>query len=101
MSEPIFEKLGVADKQVITEGVEHLRKAYEEFIHKRQEQGHDFHYIDGLMIGHNFYKLIIYHLAEEMHLPKMGRDALMKIAIDTMIQSRNKPVTNETDPAMS
>lgn len=97
----VFEKTGTANRQLVIEGVEAVRETFEKFISEKQDQGHDIGYLDGFMIAHNFHKLIIFDLAEKLELPKMGRDALMKIAIDTMTQAMNKPVTNETDPAVS
>ncbi len=97
----IFERMGTADRQTVMEGVEVLREAFEKFISERQEQGGNLGHLDGFMIAHNFHKLVIFDLAEKLHLPKMGRDLLMKIAIDTMTQAKDKPVTNETDPAVS
>lgn len=96
-----FERMGTADRKTVIEGVEVLRATFEKFISEKQEQGHNFGHLDGFMIAHNFHKLIIFDLAEKLELPKEGRDLLMKIAIDTMTQAMNKPVTNETDPAVS
>lgn len=97
----LFEKMGTADRQVVIEGVEVLRQTFEKFLIDKQKQGHDVNSIDGFMIAHNFHKLVIYDLAEKLELQKIDRDFLMKVAIDTMTQAMNKPVTNETDPAVS
>lgn len=96
-----LEKMGTADRQVVIEGVEVLREAFEKFLNDKQRQGHGVTSVNGFMIAHNFHKLIIFDLAEKMELPKEGQDLLMKVAIDTMTQAMNKPVTNETDPAVS
>ncbi len=97
----IFEKMGQANRQTVIEGVEVLREAFEKFIGEKQNQGHEIGHLDGFMIAHNFHKLVIFDLGGKLELPKGGRDLLMKIAIDTLTQAMNKPVTNETDPAIS
>ncbi len=96
-----FEKMGQADRQMVIEGVEVLSEAFEKFIVAKQDQGHKIAHVDGFMIAHNFHKLVIFDVAEKLGLPKTERDVLMKIAIDTMTQAKNKPATKETDPALS
>jgi hypothetical protein len=61
-----FQQLGKANREIVTEGVERLRQAYQTFIHEKQAAGSDFKFIDGQMIGHNFYKLVLWHIADEM-----------------------------------
>jgi hypothetical protein len=95
----VYEQLGVANRDLVSEGVERLRPVFESFIHEKQNAGRDFHFVDGLMIAHNFYKLILYHIADEMvdeskerpddkekrrEIKRDVRNLLMQIAISTL-----------------
>ena len=93
-----FEQIGKANRDIVREGVEVLRLAYEAFIHKKQSEGYDFKYVDGQMIGHNFYKMILYHIADESNCDKKS---LLLVAIATLQRVLEAPVTNETDPDLS
>jgi hypothetical protein len=91
--------LGVANREVVIEGVEELRKTYEDFINKKQQEGYDFKFIDGQMIGHNFYKLLLFHIAEVSGVDKRF---MIKIGIATLKKYLDNPqVSNETDPQLS
>jgi len=92
-----FEQVGKANREVVVEGVEVLRVAYEKFLHNKQAGGYDFKFTDGQMIGHNFYKLILYHIAEESGLDKK---LMLEIAISTLRRVIESPVTNEDDPEL-
>lgn len=102
-----WKQLGTAKRDVVVSGVERLRIAYEAFIHEQQKAGVDFKFIDGQMIGHNFYKLILWHIAAEMVEQDPGADKaearkeLMRIAIATLTRSLEHPLSNETDPELS
>jgi methionine synthase II (cobalamin-independent) len=102
-----WEKLGSAKRELVTAGVERLRVAYEAFIHEQQDAGVDFKFIDGQMIGHNFYKLILWHIAAEIAEQHPGTDKvevrkeLMRMAIATLTRSLEHPLTNENDPELS
>lgn len=104
---PIFEQIGKANREIVSEGVEVLRVAYEDFIHRKQKAGVDFKFVDGQMIGHNFYKLIIYHIAGEVVDAHPGadkaevRNQLMRIAVDTLTRALAQRVTNENDLDMN
>ena len=89
-----FEQVGKANREIVAEGVERLRKVYEEFIHEKQDAGYDFKFVDGQMIGHNFYKLILTHMAQESGV---DRSVLVRIAIDTLRKYAVAPITNESD----
>jgi len=93
-----YEELGKADREIVTAGVEALRVAYENFIHEQQEKGKTVGYIDGQMIGHNFYKLILYHIAEDAGCDK---NALLTVAIGTLRRVLEEPKTNESDPTLT
>ena len=86
--------LAKADREIVSEAVERLRVVYEKFIHEKQAQGYDFKYVDGLMIGHNFYKLILFHIAGESQTAK---DILMRVAISTLLKVLDGKITKETD----
>jgi len=102
-----WEKLGTAKHEVVAAGVERLRVAYEAFIHEQQEAGVDFKFVDGQMIGHNFYKLILWHIAAEIADQHPGADKvevrkeLMRISIATLTRSLDNPLSNENDPDLS
>lgn len=98
MSEKKFQRIGKANRAVVVQGVELLRKTYENFIQEKQQQGYDFKFADGMMIGHNFYKLLLYHIADESRSEK---DFMLKAAIDTLEQVLEHPLTNETDTELS
>ena len=74
--------------------MEVLRVAFENFIHKKQGEGYDFKYFDGQMIGHNFYKLVLYHIASESGCDKK---VMLELAIGTLRRVLDAPITNETD----
>jgi len=105
-----LEEYGIANRQIVGEGVERLRRAYEEFIHEKQAAGYQFKFIDGQMIGHNFYKLIMHHIADEIvdrkDIPAAERIQgevfryFVQIAIATLQKVLDKPITNENDPEL-
>jgi methionine synthase II (cobalamin-independent) len=102
-----WEKLGTAKREVVAAGVERLRVAYQAFIHEQQKAGVDFKFVDGQMIGHNFYKLVMWHIADEIAEQRPGaekaevRKELMHIAIETLRRALENPLSNETDPELS
>jgi len=90
-----FEPLGVADREVVIEGMNWLKDAYEKFIDHKGELT----YVDGLMIGHNFYKLMLYDLARRADIDK---NIIVVVAIDTLRKLiEEKPATNENDPTLT
>ena len=94
MPKIIYEQVGKANREVVAEGVEVLRVAYEDFIHRKQAEGYDLKYVDGQMIGHNFYKLILFHIASESGADKK---VMLELAIGTLQRVLNVSITNETD----
>lgn len=96
-----------ANREVVVEGVDRLRLAYQAFMEERQKAGYDFQFVDGQMIAHNFLKLVIYNIADEIQAQKslvdkeVVRRALMRIAIATLQRAVEQPITNETDPDLS
>ena len=93
-----YEELGKADREIVAAGVEALRIAYEKFIDDQQAQGKTVGYIDGQMIGHNFYKLILYHIALASGCDKK---LLLTIAIGTLRRVLEEPQSNESDPTLT
>jgi hypothetical protein len=102
-----WERLGTAKREVVAAGVERLRVAYQAFIHEQQKAEVDFKYVDGQMIGHNFYKLVMWHIADEITEQHQGTDTaavrreLMRTAIATLQRSLENPLSNESDPELS
>lgn len=68
-------EMGKADQVIVFDGMEHLRQAFNAFsqsYHKPMSG------LDRLMISHNFHKLVIQHIAEEM--PAAYRTTIFEIA---------------------
>ena len=105
-----FEELGRSDRATVSAGVEALRVAFEEFYQDWVERNQRrMPYVDRLMIGHNFYKLMIVNIAREMledHPEEKSTKAetvavLLEIAISTLKRTLEAPIYNETDPDLA
>jgi DNA-binding SARP family transcriptional activator len=65
-----------ADREKVVHFVEHLRKAFEDYVNAQAEKGkeHEIRFPEALMAVHNFHKLIVLDVEERSGI-KDGADA--------------------------
>lgn len=75
-------RVGVADREVVKDLMEHLNAAFEQFAEdlvRRDETGAGLTYLDAMMGCHNFYKRIILDLEH-----RTGSTIIRQTAVDTL-----------------
>jgi hypothetical protein len=67
-----------ADREKVVLFVEHLRRAFEDYVNTAAENGkdHEIGYTDALMAVHNFHKLIVLDIEERTGLRQQGNEAM-------------------------
>jgi hypothetical protein len=73
-----------ANEETVRAGLEHIRRAYEEFINSYPAQ---VDYVDGFMIAHNFHVLVILDLEAKLKADPAGQLFLRKLAKDTFAKA--------------
>lgn len=64
------------DREKVVFFVEHLRKAFEDYVNARAEEGNEIGYQDALLAVHNFHKLIIMDVEERSGIRAQGQPAI-------------------------
>jgi hypothetical protein len=81
-----------ADADLVIEIVEHLSDAFDAFTRDRAT-GKEVGLLDGLMAGHNFYRLVVFDVIEKQGLNLPGREAqramFLKMVRDTWTETMN------------
>jgi hypothetical protein len=80
----VIEEVLTANEETVRAGLEHLQRAYEEFINTYPGP---VDYVDGFMIAHNFHVLVILDLEAKLKADPEGQLFLRKLAKDTFAKA--------------
>jgi hypothetical protein len=69
---------GLADLELVREACQMLTGHYQRWLREKRQAGIDVNAVDEQMIGHNFYKGILYHIVDERisHMDILASDRI-------------------------
>lgn len=81
----------IADEPTVKEGLERLRVCFEVWINERADADQRVNFIDGMMVAHNFYKLVLSDLMDRQDVDEGGRAAFAAVMLKRLGQTLLSP----------